>query len=154
MFSEAYAFNQPIDSWNTGSATSFNSMFNEAYSFNQPIGWGNQPIGGWNTVGSQSVNEQMTAYKPDGSRVNFSLPAPAASMEGMFYNATAFNQPIGEWKNTSAATSFHEMFNGASAFNQPIGEWITDAVTSCEEMFREATAFNQPIGNWTVLGLP
>ena len=41
---------------------------------------------------------------------------------GMFYEASAFNQPIGEW-DVSGVTNMVRMFYEASAFNQPIGKW-------------------------------
>jgi surface protein len=41
------------------------------------------------------------------------------TMQWMFYNASAFNQPIGKW-NTAAVTNMRSMFYGASAFNQPL----------------------------------
>eukprot|EP00435_Cladocopium_sp_Y103_P054807 s196_g18.t1 len=65
----------------------------------------------------------------------------------MFYNASAFNQPISSW-NTSAVTTMEKMFRDAEAFNQPIGSWDTSAVTTMSSMFREAKAFNQPMGSW------
>ena len=39
-------------------------------------------------------------------------------------------------------------FYEAEAFNQPIGQWDTKSVTDMSLMFREARAFNQPIGTW------
>ena len=38
MFEYAYAFNQPLDSWDTSAVTTMESMFYEAKAFNQPIG--------------------------------------------------------------------------------------------------------------------
>jgi surface protein len=40
-------------------------------------------------------------------------------MSYMFYEATAFNQPIGNW-NTTAVTDMSYMFGNASAFNQKL----------------------------------
>ena len=42
------------------------------------------------------------------------------------------------------------MFDEASAFNQPIGNWDVGKVTRMDFMFNAATAFNQNIGNWNV----
>jgi len=38
MFSGAKAFNQPLNSWNTGNVTTMGSMFANATAFNQNIG--------------------------------------------------------------------------------------------------------------------
>jgi surface protein len=49
-------------------------------------------------------------------------------MNSLFYNATAFNQPIGAW-NTGAVTNMNYMFNVATSFNQNISEWNVVNVT-------------------------
>ena len=67
----------------------------------------------------------------------------------MFYQAYAFNQPIGTW-NTSKVTTMNDMFNGATSFNQPIGAWNTSTVNNMASMFNGATSFNQPVGAWDV----
>jgi surface protein len=70
-------------------------------------------------------------------------------MRGMFYQATTFNQDIGRW-NTANVTDMFDMFQDATAFNQDIGHWNTSNVTNMHQMFLflGATAFNQDIGNW------
>jgi surface protein len=67
----------------------------------------------------------------------------------MFYEAAAFNQPIGAW-DVSQVTNMLLMFGHAVAFNQPIGTWDVGAVTCMESMFASTEAFNQPIGGWNV----
>jgi surface protein len=70
-------------------------------------------------------------------------------MTQMFYDATAFNQPIGAW-NTSKVTDMQSLFASAAVFNQPIGSWNTGAVTNMNFMFQNASAFNQNISGWNV----
>ena len=43
-----------------------------------------------------------------------------------------------------------DMFNGATAFNQPLGEWRVERVTDMRGMFFSARAFNQPLEGWGV----
>ena len=68
-------------------------------------------------------------------------------MDGMFYNAAAFNQDISAW-NTAAVTTMNSMFYKATAFNQDISAWNTAEVTTMERMFYNATAFNQDVSAW------
>lgn len=67
----------------------------------------------------------------------------------MFTDASAFNQPLGEW-NVAKVTDMSWMFSIASSFNQPIGDWRVDMVRKMRSMFYEALVFNQPLGDWQV----
>jgi surface protein len=46
----------------------------------------------------------------------------------MFYNATIFNQDIGNW-DVGKASDISGMFYRATAFNQDIGSWDVSKVT-------------------------
>ena len=174
MFQSATAFNQPIGNWTLGSAVTMASMFRSAIAFNQPIGgWDmgsaavTEPLEhNWTRPSGYPDFLPYVIYPTGNDVIDFSdgYPSgPLSNSEGslkqhhddpvgpmcqMFYNATAFNQPIGNWKMGSA-TDMRWMFYTAVAFNQPIGNWNMTSVTSMDFMFESATAFNQPIGNWT-----
>ncbi|KAF5273168.1 hypothetical protein FQR65_LT17210 [Abscondita terminalis] len=74
------------------------------------------------------------------------------NMNGMFYEATAFNQPVdSEYPliGILQVTNYgNYVFPWAKAFNQNIGSWNTVAVTNMMYMLRNASSFNQNIGNW------
>ncbi|XWT46456.1 BspA family leucine-rich repeat surface protein [Mycoplasma capricolum subsp. capricolum] len=57
-----------------------------------------------------------------------------ANMSRMFWEATNFNQLIGNW-NTSNATNMEYMFYGAKNFNQNISSWNTSNVRDMTKMF-------------------
>jgi surface protein len=65
----------------------------------------------------------------------------------MFYAATSFNQPIGNW-NIANVIDIFGMFQNATAFNQDIGSWNTGSVTGFNSMFRSATSFSQNLSSW------
>ena len=71
-------------------------------------------------------------------------------MSGMFENAEAFNQPIGNW-DVSNVTDMGSMFENTEAFNQPIGNWDVSSVTNMSGMFYGAHCF-QPTywSSWDV----
>ena len=56
------------------------------------------------------------------------------TMEGMFYDAISFNQPLNEW-NVSNVTTMDGMFYDASDFNQPLNTWNVSNVTHMGKKF-------------------
>ena len=121
MFVRARNFNQNIGSWDMSNVESMTRMFNDAAAFNNG---GSDSIGAWST-------------------------AKATSMEGAFWGAKAFNQPVGSW-NVSNATSFALMFMDAENFNQDLSHWDTSKATNMSNTFYRALVFNQDIGSWDV----
>jgi surface protein len=79
--------------------------------------------------------------------INFWNMSNVTDMEGLFFFASAFNQPLGFW-NTSNVTNMRTMFSTASAFNQSLNSWNTSNVINMDMMFTAAINFNQPIGMW------
>ena len=71
------------------------------------------------------------------------------NMENMFYDCSAFNQPLNNW-DVSKVTDMRYMFSGCASFNQPLNSWDVSKVTDMSSMFSGCTAFNQPLNNWNV----
>jgi len=68
------------------------------------------------------------------------------TMERMFENNTAFNQPLDHFEVNGVI--LRQMFSGASAFNQPLESWDMAGAQDLSYMFYGTKAFNQPLNNW------
>jgi surface protein len=181
MFDNARSFNQPLNSWDVSKVTTMQGTFQNALAFNQDIG-------SWNMSNVISISGYFgfiffnaTSFNNGGSpSINNWDTSKITNMDYVFYNARAFNQPIGGWDvarstnfsymflnavsfnngnstninnwifNTSSTFAMTSMFQGASVFNQPIGNWNVSKSIDMSSMFRSATSFNQNIGSWNV----
>lgn len=108
----------------------------------------------WDTSGVStfaSMFESVECFNSDISGWNVEN---AKSFYFMFWNASSFNQPIGEKWHTKSAEGMIGMFCQARSFNnggQPFGEkWVMDKVKWTWRMFWGAENFNQEINHWNV----
>jgi len=142
MFQSATAFNQPLNTWDTGSVTTMAYMFYSATSFDQPLN-------SWNTssvTNMLNMFRQATIFNQD---IGSWDTSGVTDMSYMFQSASTFNQPLNTW-DTSSVTTMASMFYLAVAFNQPLNSWNTSSVTDMSNMFRQTDIFNQNIGSWDV----
>ena len=104
-------------------------------------------INSWDTSAITTMNNMFGNCTAFNQPLTFDTSA-VMSMGEMFYNCSVFNQPLSF--DTSAVEFMNRMFRDATAFNQNISSWNTGAVTDMSQMFRDAPAFNQNIGTWNV----
>ena len=104
----------------------------------------------WGNIAWESMNRAF--YGATNMTLNATDMPDLSSVENMyamFYEATSFNEDIGDW-NVSTVTTMDSMFLGATSFNQDISGWNVSKVQNMSSMFLEATTFNQDIGGWNV----
>jgi surface protein len=95
-----------------------------------------------------STFQGNTVFNNGGSPdINNWRPISCSSFYRMFFQAYAFNQPIGNWLISASNISMAEMFYQASSFNQNMGAWDVSKVTAMNQMFFSATAFNNSGSN-------
>ncbi len=127
VFQGATSFNQALG-WSTTNVTDMTNMFNVATSFDQPFG------GSWDTVAVQSFSGMFDNATSFNQTLNFDFSS-AADTSYMFNGATAFNNggvaPI--W-TTNQVQNMEGMFRNATSFNQSLADLDVWALTSAAVM--------------------
>jgi surface protein len=94
MFEDAFAFNQPINNWNTNNVEYMSYMFDRAYAFNQPIN-------NWKTGNVKYMNSMFDYDTSFNQPLNSWNTDSVINMQQMFQNAKVFNQSLGSWNLSS-----------------------------------------------------
>ena len=74
-----------------------------------------------------------------------------ARIDGIFLDATNFNQNIGNW-NVSSVTNMASVFANCKLFNQNLGSWNTSACINFGNMFQGASNFNNGFASGNSVG--
>lgn len=132
MFANS-SFNSAL-TWNLTNVVSLEGMF-----AGTPL---NQTINFANTTGVTNVMYMFKHATRFNRRVIITHSANIAFMDGMFFNATSYNQNMSF--NTINCVSMSSMFAYAESFNKPLN-FNTGNVGSMTAMFQNALSFNQPL---------
>jgi surface protein len=105
----------------------------------------NEDISGWNMTAHvadlDSMFDSDSAWNQDISSWSFPTPSGTRTMQAVFNDCDAFNQPLAGW-NTSKTTTFYRCFFGCALFNQDLGSWDVSSATTISGMFQSTNAFN------------
>jgi surface protein len=105
----------------------------------------NEDISGWDMTTNEFDLDNMfagdEAFNRDISSWSFPTPTGTKTMEAVFSEADAFNDPLASW-NTSKTTTFYRCFYRCDIFNQDLGSWDVSSATILTGMFQDTPAFN------------
>ena len=77
---------------------------------------------------------------PNLTKVPDFLPSNIIDMSVMFYNASAFNQPLNNW-NVSSVVEMNFMFYNATSFNQDLSMWCVSYFPTMPAEFNTGATF-------------
>jgi len=149
MFRDS-SFNQPVGNWPiSASGVNMSSMFQSATAFNQNLG-------AWDVSKVTSLGgifQSAASFNNSGSNsINNWRPISCSNFVSMFYGASVFNQPVGNWPLSASNIDMGAMFRGSS-FNQNLGSWDVSRVTSFSTIFQQSQFNNSgstSINNWQI----
>ena len=130
-------FNESIGNWNVSKATTMRGMFYGCLVFNQDLSH-------WNTSNVQNTTYMFCDAKAFNSAL-FENVTNIKIMDGMFYDASGFNQDVVTKWNVANCTSMWRLFSGAKAFNQDLSKWDISKVNRMDYMFVGALSFEQKL---------
>jgi hypothetical protein len=129
MFSTCSIFNDPnISNWDVSNITGLNSTFSEAYAFNQPLNWNvskvydfigtfassgfnNDSIKSWDMSNGYMFNGMFVSNRVFNQDISGWNMKNAHNLTEMFFGARAFNQDLSQWCMTNV-TALPDNFNG------------------------------------------
>ncbi len=148
MFRNADSFNLPLTGWDTSAAVNMEGMFSYTALFNQNISHFDLS----SCTDARRMFKSAASFNNGGSAITWNT-SNVNIMDEMFYQATAFNQPLNNAQDTgawdfSSVTTAYRMFSHATSFNQYIGNWNTSSLVTAWDFFNQANAYNQVIDGW------
>jgi hypothetical protein len=161
MFSNAWAFNQPLASgsgntWNitggTNTDRTFDRMFNCAKIYNQDLST-------WRTTKFTFFGDMFKGAdlfnNANNPAIGLTWDVSNSKNFGSMFQGTSFNQPLPNWypgkSGSVGGGSTFAMFR-SSPFNQPLSHWgpFMNRFNDISRMFDSNAVFNQNISSWDV----
>ena len=133
VFYNAANFNRNLSTWNTSGATTLSRMFLGASKFNNGQLHGSPPSTqlAWDTSKVTNMARMFDGATLFNQEVRFDT-LRVSDMYNMFNDARSFNTPLtpaGNIWNTSSVTKMNGMFFNAQAFDQNISGWAVSTVS-------------------------
>ena len=143
MSGESASCIRSMDTWGSQSGTT--SMADAFYSATNLTSVPTQ-LPSTVTVMSDAFRGASSFNSPNVTKWN---TANITDFNRVFFSASSFNQPIGNWNISKVnPTGFTSLFYNATSFNQNVNNWDVSRVTNLSTIFRNATSFNQPLDKW------
>ena len=111
MFYKAIRFNQPLNSWRTGSVVQMSSVFGGTKAFNQPLD-------SWQTESAKLVAAMFASSEKFNQPLDSWKTGSVTDITAMFSNTAVFDQNIGSWQvGAVAVEEMARMFHGTAGLS-------------------------------------